>query len=67
MRKTVRWTAAALAFLVLGLALFAGTAEILRRKTAAESDMVHSFYEIEKDSLDVLFLEAAICITAYSQ
>lgn len=56
MRKTVRWTAAALAFLVLGLALFAGTAEILRRKTAAESDMVHSFYEIEKDSLDVLFL-----------
>ena len=35
---------------------FCRAAEILRRKTAAETDMVHSFYEIEENSLDVLFL-----------
>lgn len=56
MKKAVRWTAAALIFLILGLILFGRAAEILRRKTAAETDMVHSFYEIEENSLDVLFL-----------
>ncbi|HIR28929.1 MAG TPA: hypothetical protein IAB84_13270, partial [Candidatus Choladousia intestinigallinarum] len=56
MKKSVRWIAAAVLFLVLGLILFGRAAEILRRKTAAETDMVHSFYEIEENSLDVLFL-----------
>ncbi|HIR75785.1 MAG TPA: hypothetical protein IAB97_02590 [Candidatus Choladousia intestinipullorum] len=45
-----------IAFLITGILIFAGISEIMRRKTAEEVDMVHSFYEIEEDSLDVLFL-----------
>lgn len=43
-------------FLICGLLIFGTLSEVLRRKTAAETDMVHSFYEIEEDTLDVLFL-----------
>lgn len=56
MKKTLRWVLAAVVFVICGLLLFGKISEILRRKTAAETDMVHSFYEIEKDTLDVLFL-----------
>lgn len=44
------------AFFLCGLLLFLPISEVLRRKTAAETDMVHSFYEIEKNTLDVVFL-----------
>lgn len=43
-------------FLICGLLIFVNLSEVLRRKTAAQTDMVHSFYEIEEDTLDVLFL-----------
>lgn len=43
-------------FLVTGILIFAGVSEVLRRKTAEEADMVHSFYNIEENFLDVLFL-----------
>lgn len=56
MKKTARWMGSIVVFVVLGLFLFGTISEVLRRKTAGESDMVHSFYEVEKDSLDVLFL-----------
>ncbi len=43
-------------FLVCGLLLFGQISEVLRRKSGAESDMVHSFYEIEENTLDVVLL-----------
>lgn len=43
-------------FLITGILIFCGISEVLRRKTAEATDMVHSFYEIEEDTLDVLFL-----------
>lgn len=43
-------------FLITGILIFCGISEALRRKTAEATDMVHSFYEIEEDTLDVLFL-----------
>lgn len=56
MKIKLRRIAGTVAFLLCGLLLFLPVSEVLRRKTAAETDMVHSFYEIEKDTLDVLFL-----------
>lgn len=56
MKKTIKWLAAIAVFLLVGVLLFGGISEVLRRKSGAESDMVHSFYEIEEDTLDVLFL-----------
>lgn len=43
-------------FIILGILLFLPISEVLRKKTAEEADMVHSFYGIEEDTLDVLFL-----------
>lgn len=56
MKKALRWILAIAVFWGCGLLLFGKASEALRKKTAEESDMVHSFYEIEEDSLDVLFL-----------
>lgn len=56
MKKTCRWIFSAVIFLILGIALFLPISETLRKKTAEETDMVHSFYAIEEDTLDVLFL-----------
>ena len=46
--------AALLAFLLIGVFLFSGISEVLRRKSGGQSDMIHSFYGIEKNTLDVL-------------
>lgn len=54
--KKCKTVVCAAAFLALGILLFMQLGEVLRRKTGAETDMVHSFYEIEEDTLDVLFL-----------
>lgn len=54
MKKTVRWTAAAVIFLLIGLVLFGKISEVLRKKTGGVSDMVHSLYEIEENTVDVL-------------
>lgn len=54
MKKTVRWTASAVIFLLIGLLLFGKISEVLRKKTGGVSDMVHSLYEIEENTVDVL-------------
>lgn len=56
MRKAVRWLAAAFFFVLCGLFLFAGISEALRRKAGDETDMVHSFYSLDRDTVDVLCL-----------
>lgn len=56
MKKTGKWILSTVVFLAVGLILFFHISEILRKKTAEETDMVHSFYAVEKDTLDVLFL-----------
>lgn len=54
--KGWRWILTAVLFLGIGLLLYGRISEVLRRKSGAESDMVHSFYEVKEHSLDVLFL-----------
>lgn len=56
MKKTVRWLLAGVLFIGIGLLLYGRISEVLRRKSGTESDMIHSFYEVKEDSLDVLFL-----------
>ena len=56
MKKTVRWLLAAVLFIGIGLLLYGRISEVLRRKSGTESDMIHSFYDVKEDSLDVLFL-----------
>lgn len=43
-------------FLVVGLAIFGRISEVLRRKAGGESDMIHSFYALEENTIDVLCL-----------
>lgn len=54
-RKCAR-AAGCIMFLLCFLLLFGWISNVLRRKTSGESDQVHSFYALEKNSLDVLFL-----------
>lgn len=54
--KKIKTVTGVILFLLLGLLIFVNISEVLRRKTGAETDMVHSFYEIEENTLDVLFL-----------
>ena len=56
MKKVILRYTGVLAFILCGLLIFSGISEVLRRKTGAETDMVHSFYNIEENTLDVLFL-----------
>lgn len=56
MKKKCKRAVSCFLFVMCGLILFLQISEILRRKSGAESDMVHSFYEIEKNTLDVLCL-----------
>ncbi len=41
-------------FLICGLFLFVNISETLRGKVATDVDMVHSFYDLEQNSVDVL-------------
>lgn len=43
-------------FILCGILIFAGLSEIFRQKTGGYADMVHSFYSIEENQIDVLFL-----------
>lgn len=54
--KTIKWVLSFLVFLAVGLWLFGGVANTLRKKVGGSSDMIHSFYALEKDSIDVLCL-----------
>ena len=55
MRKKSIRAAGCVLFILCGLLIFCSLSNVLRRKTAGETDQVHSFYSIEKNSLDVLF------------
>ena len=54
MRRNVRWIAGILAFWILALAVFMVVNDVLRLKVGGKTDMIHSFYDIEEDTLDVL-------------
>lgn len=56
MKKTIRWIFATVVFVACGLLLFAKISNILRQKTGAQVDMIHSFYSEPKDTVDVLCL-----------
>ena len=56
MRKKCIRAAGCVLFILCGLLIFCSLSNVLRRKTAGETDQVHSFYSIEENSLDVLFL-----------
>ncbi len=43
-------------FLILGLVLFFMLSEVLRRKTQNSIDMIHSFYSLEENEVDLLVL-----------
>lgn len=54
MRKNVRWIAGSLLFLIVAFAVFGVVNDIVRFKVSDEADMIHSFYDVEEDTLDVL-------------
>lgn len=56
MRKKCIRAAGCVLFILCGLLIFGMLGNVLRRKTAGETDQVHSFYSLEKNSVDVLFL-----------
>lgn len=65
MKKTVRWLAAAVVFVAIGLILFGNLSQVLRRKGGGAADMVHSFYEIEENTLDVLCMGSSHGYSAF--
>lgn len=65
MKKTVRWAAASIAFLVVGMLLFLQISEVLRKKAGAGSDMIHGFYEIEENTLDVICIGSSHAYSSF--
>ena len=65
MKKNVRWICAAVVFVVIGLMLFFNISEVLRRKGGGAADMVHSFYDIEENTLDVLCMGSSHGYSAF--
>lgn len=56
MKKAIRWLFAGAVFLLIGLLLFGRISQVLRRKGGGAADMVHSFYELDENTLDVLVM-----------
>ena len=56
MKKRIGGIVAVVAFLVLFCILFLRISEIFRAKTSNSSDMIHTFYDVEEDTLDVICL-----------
>lgn len=54
MRKTIQRIGGILVLCILAFVVFAVVNDILRLKVGQETDMVHSFYDIEENTLDVL-------------
>lgn len=65
MQKTVRWVISALIFVLIGLFLFGGISNVLRKKTGDLTDMVHSFYSIEENTLDVLCMGSSHAYSSF--
>ena len=45
--KGWRWLLAAVLFIGIGLLLYGRISEVLRRKSGAEADMIHTFYDVK--------------------
>lgn len=54
MQKNIRWIAGILAFWLLAFAVFGVVSEVFRLKTGGKVDMIHSFYDVEENMIDVL-------------
>lgn len=65
MSKMRQWVISSIIFLLIGIILFFDVAEVLRKKSGGESDMVHSLYTIEKDTLDVLCMGSSHGYSAF--
>lgn len=65
MNKVKQWAVSVIVFLLIGIILFLNIAEVLRKKAGAESDMVHSFYAIEENTLDVLCMGSSHGYSAF--
>lgn len=56
MKKKVQRLFCTAAFLVCFVMLFLRVSEIMREKTGGKIDMIHSFYSLDRNSLDVIVL-----------
>ena len=65
MRKNFRWGMSVVVFLILFLIFFTQTS-ILFRKKHTEADMVHSFYSLKENSVDVLSIGSSHAYYGYS-
>lgn len=64
-KKNLRWLLSSALFLLLFLCLFLPVSELFRKKYT-KADMVHSFYSLKKDSLDVLALGSSHAYDSFS-
>ncbi len=65
MKKTIRWILATIIFLTCNMILFAGVSQIFRQKGGHPADMVHSFYSLDDNSVDVLCLGSSHGYTSF--
>lgn len=61
MRKNVRWMVAVLVFCIVGGVVFYFVNDILRIKVNEKTDGIHSFYKMEKNTVDVIFFGSSHC------
>ncbi len=54
MQKNIQWIAGILGFCILAFSVFGAANDILRFKVVDKADMIHPFYEVEENTLDVL-------------
>lgn len=64
--KNIRWFLSAVIFIVIGVMIFNGLSEILRRKTGAEVDMINYYFDMKKDTVDVLCLGSSHAYSSFS-
>ena len=66
MRKTVKWIFSILIFSICFGISFGKVSEVLRKKAGGSSDMIHSFYELERDCVDVLVLGSSHAYSSFA-
>ena len=52
-------------FIGIGLVLFSGLSDIVRKKSAGTADTINSFYEVEEDTLDALCLGSSLAYSSF--